>query len=62
MKGSELKFFQRLSFRPAIGSPNASGKASADLKKAIAAVFDAAGINDARAQDTLINAHINTRR
>ncbi len=31
--------------------PNASGKGSADLKKAIAAVFDAAGLKDARAHD-----------
>ncbi len=31
--------------------PNAGGKASADLKKALAAIFDAAGLTDARAHD-----------
>jgi integrase len=31
--------------------PNQSGKGSADLKKAIAAIFDAAGLKDARAHD-----------
>jgi integrase len=31
--------------------PNTSGKASADLKKGIAAIFDAAGLKDARAHD-----------
>jgi integrase len=31
--------------------PNQNGKASADLKKAIAALFDAAGLADARAHD-----------
>ncbi|MCW2315101.1 integrase [Rhodoblastus acidophilus] len=31
--------------------PNASGEASADLKKAIAAIFDTAGLQDARAHD-----------
>jgi integrase len=31
--------------------PNAGGKASADLKKALAAIFDAAGLKDARAHD-----------
>lgn len=31
--------------------PNNSGKASADLKKAIATIFDSAGISDARAHD-----------
>jgi integrase len=31
--------------------PNRSGKASADLKKAIAAIFDAADLKDARAHD-----------
>ncbi len=31
--------------------PNANGKASADLKKAIAALFDAADLKDARAHD-----------
>ena len=31
--------------------PNAGGKASADLKKALATIFDAAGLKDARAHD-----------
>jgi integrase len=31
--------------------PNRSGKGSADLKKSIAAIFDAAGLEDARAHD-----------
>jgi integrase len=31
--------------------PNQSGKGSADLKKAIAAIFDAAGLKDARGHD-----------